>query len=202
MRVPRLAGRVSILAAGMIVALSACGGRAEAQDYNGDGTVGFDDFFTFAYAYNTVNTAVDLNGDGLVGFTDFYYFNQNFGKPASEISLVPPTTGPNGSAVPALDLDISMNTTDDGNRSGVVSGSGTTFVVQVFAKSLATPISGAEIVLNVDASKAMITSWSNPGGLFVLGQTGNLMTLGRLGPPAPLLETGTWSASCLRPSRT
>ena len=150
-----------VLLASAIVMLSLCAKPAEAQDYDGDGQVAFVDFLIFAQAYNSVNATIDLSGDGFVGFLDLYFFIQNFGNSAP-FTLVPPTTGPNASAVPALDLDSSGNDTDDGNQTGTVAGSGTTFTVQVFAKSLSTSLNGLEIVFDIDLSKVKVTGATSP----------------------------------------
>ena len=55
-------------------------------DFDGDGTVGFVDFFAFADAFGTSSDDVsfdprfDLDGDGEVGFSDFVIFSRYFGK--------------------------------------------------------------------------------------------------------------------------
>lgn len=56
-------------------------------DFDGDGEVGFSDFFLFAAAFSQKaigdNAKFDLDGDGEVGFGDFFIFAAAFGKPAS-----------------------------------------------------------------------------------------------------------------------
>lgn len=52
-------------------------------DFDGDGRVGFEDFFLFASAFGTTGSAAvrfDLNGDGRVDFEDFFIFADGFGK--------------------------------------------------------------------------------------------------------------------------
>ena len=66
---------------------------APSPDFDGDGTVGFSDFLTFAGAFGSsqgdekYNAAQDLNSDGSVDFTDFLIFAGAFG------SQVPPSGG-------------------------------------------------------------------------------------------------------------
>ncbi|OGG47075.1 MAG: hypothetical protein A3F84_13955 [Candidatus Handelsmanbacteria bacterium RIFCSPLOWO2_12_FULL_64_10] len=49
-------------------------------DFDGDGTVGFDDFFLFADAFGSKEARFDLDGDEAVGFDDFFVFAASFGK--------------------------------------------------------------------------------------------------------------------------
>jgi hypothetical protein len=53
-------------------------------DFNGDGEVGYDDFFLFADAFGKRatqdNAKFDLDGNGEVGFGDFFAFAAEFGK--------------------------------------------------------------------------------------------------------------------------
>ena len=55
-----------------------------ASDFDGNGEVGFDDFFLFAPAFGQkatgANTKYDLDRDGEVGFGDFFIFAGDFGK--------------------------------------------------------------------------------------------------------------------------
>ena len=55
-------------------------------DFDGDGTVGFLDFFQFADVFGQnvppANPMFDLDGDGTVGFLDFFRFADNFGTAA------------------------------------------------------------------------------------------------------------------------
>lgn len=50
-------------------------------DYNGDATVDYWDFLSFAQHYDRDNTDADLNRDGLVGFADFLLFAEAYGQP-------------------------------------------------------------------------------------------------------------------------
>jgi hypothetical protein len=55
-------------------------------DFNGDGTVNFDDFFLFAAAFGMkkgkegYDVKFDLDQNGEVDFTDFFLFAEQFGK--------------------------------------------------------------------------------------------------------------------------
>jgi len=51
-------------------------------DFDGDGEVGFSDFFLFAEAFGTSDPRFDLDGSGFVYFADFFLFAEHFGKPA------------------------------------------------------------------------------------------------------------------------
>ena len=56
-------------------------------DFDGDGTVGFDDFFLFADAFGQSATGdlarFDLSGDTQIGFDDFFLFADAFGRPVT-----------------------------------------------------------------------------------------------------------------------
>ena len=56
-------------------------------DFDGDGTVGFDDFFLFADAFGQPATGdfarFDLSGDAQISFDDFFLFADAFGRPAT-----------------------------------------------------------------------------------------------------------------------
>ena len=64
------------------VVLSSAG--APSPDFDGDGEVGFGDFFLFAEAFGKKaaggDAKFDLDGDGEVGFDDFFAFAAEFGK--------------------------------------------------------------------------------------------------------------------------
>jgi sugar lactone lactonase YvrE len=65
-----------------LVKLNVTGGLA--SDFDGDGEVGFADFFLFAEAFGQKatggNARFDLDGDGEVDFDDFFAFAEAFGK--------------------------------------------------------------------------------------------------------------------------
>ena len=64
-------------------------------DFDGDGTVDFNDFSQFAARFGRsrgddgYDARFDLNGDGEIGFSDFVSFSQNFGKDFSYGMLLP-----------------------------------------------------------------------------------------------------------------
>ena len=57
-----------------------------ASDVDGDGSVGFSDFLSFAQGFGKsleqagFNARLDFDGDGSVGFSDFLFFARNYGK--------------------------------------------------------------------------------------------------------------------------
>ena len=51
-------------------------------DFDGDGEVGFSDFFLFAEAFGGDGPRFDLDGSGSVDFSDFFLFVEQFGQPA------------------------------------------------------------------------------------------------------------------------
>ena len=51
-------------------------------DFDGDGEVGFSDFFLFAEAFAGSDPRFDLDGNGSVDFADFFLFAEAFGQPA------------------------------------------------------------------------------------------------------------------------
>ena len=69
------------------------GGTAiEKSDFDGDGAVGFGDFFLFADVFGTQATgnavAYDLDGNGAVDFGDFFLFADVFGKSTGKLAAV------------------------------------------------------------------------------------------------------------------
>ncbi len=51
-------------------------------DFDGDGEVGFSDFFLFAEAFGGSDPRFDLDDSGSVDFSDFFLFAESFGQPA------------------------------------------------------------------------------------------------------------------------
>ena len=51
-------------------------------DFDGDGAVGFGDFFLFADAFGGTDSRFDLDGSGAVDFGDFFLLADHFGQPA------------------------------------------------------------------------------------------------------------------------
>ena len=52
------------------------------RDFDGDGEIGFSDFFLFAEAFGGSDPRFDLDGSGTVDFPDFFLFAESFGQPA------------------------------------------------------------------------------------------------------------------------
>ena len=50
------------------------------EDFDGDGAVGFGDFFLFADGFGGSDPTLDLDGNGVVGFGDFFLFADRFGQ--------------------------------------------------------------------------------------------------------------------------
>ncbi len=50
-------------------------------DFDGDGEIGFSDFFLFAEAFGGDDPSFDLDGSGAVDFADFFLFAERFGRP-------------------------------------------------------------------------------------------------------------------------
>lgn len=53
-----------------------------AADFDGDGVVGFGDFFLFADAFGRADPQFDLSSNGKVEFDDFFLFADRFGSTA------------------------------------------------------------------------------------------------------------------------
>ena len=87
---------------------------APSADFDGDGTVGFSDFLTFAGAFGSIRgdsryeAQFDLDGDGSVAFSDFLIFAGAFGS-------VVPRPGGDGTTPPAPGA-WKMYWTDSGTR--------------------------------------------------------------------------------------
>ena len=85
--------------------MSADGAPVFIVNLDGDMTVGFDDFMTFAAAFNTRegddawNVQADLNDDGTVDFADFIMFVGSYGKtaqgPSTKPVILPPGVNEN-----------------------------------------------------------------------------------------------------------
>jgi hypothetical protein len=68
----------------LTVKLNAVPGSTKSADFDGDGKVGFDDFFLFAAAFGQSatgdNAKYDLDGSGKIDFDDFFLFAGKFGR--------------------------------------------------------------------------------------------------------------------------
>lgn len=62
--------------------------QAKSPDFDGDGEVGFDDFFLFAAAFGGADARFDLDGDRQVDFDDFFLFAAAFRKAPEAGNLV------------------------------------------------------------------------------------------------------------------
>jgi hypothetical protein len=96
--------------------------------------------------------------------------------------------GPNATAVVTADL-TGGNMTDDGTTGATVSGSGTTFEVELFVGGTSTAISGVDIQVAIDQATVKVTGVSVPAGLFALGSTDSSASIGAL-PAATLTDPG------------
>ena len=56
--------------------------RVPTPDFDGDGEVGFPDFFLFAEHFGSDDPRFDLNASGSVDFADFFLLAEHFGQPA------------------------------------------------------------------------------------------------------------------------
>ncbi len=72
---------VEVTVEGLEAALFTATARAT-RDFDGDGEVGFSDFFLFAEAFGGSDPRFDLDGSGSVDFADFFLFAESFGQPA------------------------------------------------------------------------------------------------------------------------
>ncbi len=93
------------------------------------------------------------------------------------------SAGPNANAVLSVDIDASDNKMNDGHTSGTAVA-GTDVVVEIFISGLAGPIVGGEITFDTD--KLTVKSATSAAGLFVLGTTANVATIGGVPPGASL----------------
>lgn len=93
--------------------------------------------------------------------------------------------GPNANAMLSLDIDDSGNKMDDGNTSGMVAGSGTDVVVEVFITGLVGPVTAGQ--LTFDTNMLTIKSVQYTDGLSNFGPTQfyNLTPQGVVGVSLP-----------------
>ena len=92
------------------IAVDANGDKnASLSDFDGDGTVGFSDFVSFAGVFGSsegdekYEAKYDLDGDGEIGFSDFVIFAQNFGKDAPSPAVAIPDANFRAAIEAALD---------------------------------------------------------------------------------------------------
>ncbi len=65
---------------GRVVSAASADSTEAAADFDGDGEVGFSDFFLFAEAFGGGDPRFDLDGNGVVDFSDFFLFADHFGR--------------------------------------------------------------------------------------------------------------------------
>jgi len=58
-------------------------------DFDGNGVVGFSDYFMFARQYGTNNPIYDADGNGIVGFSDYGKFASYYGQCNDGRKVVP-----------------------------------------------------------------------------------------------------------------
>ncbi len=78
--------------------LNLTGTKPSAVDFDGDGEVGFGDFFLFgdAFTATVVDSTFDIDGDGEVGTGDFFIFADLFGQSAGKRISLPDTASLSG----------------------------------------------------------------------------------------------------------
>lgn len=111
-------------------------------DFNGDRTVGLDDFFLFVDAFGKspadAGTIYDLDSNGAIDLTDFFLFVDEFGKTASSKRLV---------ASQAVDTVTRLALTASGNDAGTLA------TVAVTAEHVE-DLRAFAVVLRYDAAQA------------------------------------------------
>lgn len=105
------------MAAVLVVCLVSTSYAQLRSDFDGDGSVGFADFLSFAAAFGTVSPAHDLDGNGLVDFGDFLIFVSDF----SSAARVPHWTRLEPGLAPSPRLDHSL-TLDPVRRQALLFG--------------------------------------------------------------------------------
>ena len=103
------------------------------------------------------------------------------------------SAGPNANAMLLLDLipdGGAGNQTDDGVTSGTVSGQGTKIAIEVFAKSVTTPLVGVVITFEFDASVLTYVKAENSAFLFVVPEPDSTGTNFASATPVTLPESG------------
>jgi|GEM_PF-4968024 len=94
----RVSGVFNTQTPGASVVLSSAA-AGPTSDFNGSGTVDFEDFFLFAGAFNAkqgdpgFEAKFDLDNDGAIGFGDFFIFAGDFGKKAGKPAAKPAPSG-------------------------------------------------------------------------------------------------------------
>ena len=103
------------------------------------------------------------------------------------------SAGPNANAMLSLDLipdGGAGNQTDDGVTSGTVSGQGTKIAVEVFAKSVTTPLVGVVVIFDFDPAVLTFDKAENSAFAFVVPEPDSTGTNFAAPAPVTLPESG------------
>ena len=103
------------------------------------------------------------------------------------------SAGPNANAVLSLDLipeGGAGNQTDDGVTSGTVSGQGTKIAIEVFAKSVTTPLAGVVVIFDFDPAILTFDKAENSAFAFVVIEPDSTGTNFASATPVTLPESG------------
>ncbi len=103
------------------------------------------------------------------------------------------SAGPNANAMLSLDLipdGGAGNQTDDGVTSGTVSGQGTKIAVEVFAKSVTTPLAGVVVIFDFDPAVLTFDKAENSAFAFVVPEPDSTGTNFASATPVTLPESG------------
>ena len=103
------------------------------------------------------------------------------------------SAGPNANATLSLDLipdGGAGNQTDDGVTSGTVSGQGTKIAVEVFAKSVTTPLAGVVVIFDFDPAVLTFDKAENSAFAFVVPEPDSTGTNFASATPVTLPESG------------
>ncbi|MDP6778063.1 MAG: hypothetical protein QGI83_15000, partial [Candidatus Latescibacteria bacterium] len=137
-------------------------------DLDGDGRVGFADLIAWARDFrlsakgeDEYNAAIDLNEDDRVSLTDHLIFAQSFGLSSGspDFGKTDLPTGPG--ANPDVEPDLGLV---EGSE-GTVEGEGAAFGLDLFAEGLVEPLTGLEVVLDLDPSQVAVVDFSVADGI-------------------------------------
>ena len=140
------------------VSQASLGGESETNsDFDGDGTVGFLDFFSLASVFGSRVTPeiqiFDLDGDGFVGFGDLFRFSDDFGRVVAKFAYAP------GASVPPVPgaLRLEAESTGEG--------------LDLILASAGIPVAGYGVVVTYDESAFRLRGVSD--GNSILRRAGN-----------------------------
>ncbi|HIL08113.1 MAG TPA: T9SS type A sorting domain-containing protein, partial [Candidatus Latescibacteria bacterium] len=146
--------------------------NAKGSDLDGDGTVGFGDFFLFADAFgksaSEAGAAFDLDGSGTVDFGDFFVFADSFGKAVGKrVVVVEASTVEGRIALDAVSTEKGIKISLQAEKL-VLSGYGAVVEFDASAFRLAR-ISDNESALNASGAPALLLSKESDGQVLILG---------------------------------